>query len=685
MSPSIQDVLVSTDINNLLRRVAQIVSDSIGADCVVIQVLDAVDGGSALGTGVGRQRSALGQLARRLQEQVERAVTDGLQEIPLGAERSLFGAYRLSPALLQPFALGAGLYISVRCGSGSLGLCAGRTAEQDFQETDARQLFSIMRVLCLTIEQEHAELQRVRNLRPLVEAKHQWESTLDALPQLICLLDREGRVIRANRTLEVWGLGEVKSVRGSQVHDMLQPGCSDPACLLQECWDEAWQEMLEAGFAACDYSDRDRATELHFSVYRSTRSQYGDSTDEKGFAFLVVEDVSQARYAERLLQEYNQELERRLQERTLQLTKSNAALKVEVQDHLRDAKTLRESERRYTCLVETTLSGLYIVNNGRVVFCNNRFAEIFGYSLEEMQNMEMERLFPSDMAGTASSADPARDTGLVSEERIIGGVTKAGRQLWLQRKLTRVECFDEFSVMGNVIDITEQKNTEDALRQSERELHQLSNQLLEAQEAERKRIASELHDSIGQSISAIKFYAENAIREYADVLPGGVLDYLGGAVTRLRETVEEVRKISMNLRPSMLDDLGLAATVNWFTREYGQLFPEITVEKRIDVPEQSMSPTLKVAVFRIIQEALNNIAKHAQASRVSIDLLCDQHQIALTIRDDGKGFRQSDLKSGQGFGLSSMRERAKLTEGRFTLETSPGAGTSIHVVWSVVQ
>jgi len=239
-------------------------------------------------------------------------------------------------------------------------------------------------------------------------------------------------------------------------------------------------------------------------------------------------------------------------------------------------------------------------------------------------------------------------------------------------------------IMGNIIDITVQKDTEDALRLSQRDLKVLSGKLLEAQEVERKRIASELHDSIGQSISAIKFGMENAMREYESNLPGTGTLYLRGIIDKLRDTINEVRNISMNLRPSILDDLGLKATIKWFVREFVSLFPSIAVDLQIDMVESDLSDLQKIVIFRIIQESLNNIGKHAEANHVSVELLNTGDRLILSVKDDGKGFLPETFCAGQGFGLSSMRDRVKLTDGEFSIESAPGTGTLIRVSWPCI-
>src|SRR4030043_249370 len=157
-------------------------------------------------------------------------------------------------------------------------------------------------------------------------------------------------------------------------------------------------------------------------------------------------------------------------------------------------------------------------------------------------------------------------------------------------------------------------NLEDELRESENRLRALSSQLLTVQENERKRIAMELHDGIGQILTAIKFKVENILQEKGKARAKE--KSLEAIVPMVRESVEEVRRIQMDLRPSPLDDLGILATLGWFCREYQRIYSHIRIEKEIGLQEGEISPTLKTVIYRLTQEALNNIAKHSKAALI---------------------------------------------------------------------
>jgi signal transduction histidine kinase len=239
-------------------------------------------------------------------------------------------------------------------------------------------------------------------------------------------------------------------------------------------------------------------------------------------------------------------------------------------------------------------------------------------------------------------------------------------------------------------DITERKAAEEALQQSEKQLRHLSTKLLKAQESERKRIAQELHDSIGQSLSAIKFSVESALNWIGDEDTCRLHPAFGAlqaVVPMVQQTVEETRRIMTDLRPSILDDLGIVATLGWFIREFQKVYPNTHVEKRIEADDDEVPEALKIVIYRIVQEAFHNISKYSKAEYVDLCLSKSTRGIELFIEDNGIGFDIAEalaMKSPKsGLGIASMRERTELSGGVFNIQSTKGEGTTIHAQWSV--
>mgnify|MGYP000424580000 CR=1 FL=1 len=237
------------------------------------------------------------------------------------------------------------------------------------------------------------------------------------------------------------------------------------------------------------------------------------------------------------------------------------------------------------------------------------------------------------------------------------------------------------------MEIEERKRVEQALLDSKNELKSLSARLLSAGEQERKRIARELHDGIGQSFSAIKFQAERVLAGNGNPFDGNRAKDLRSIVTLVREAMEEVRRIIQDLRPSLLDDLGILATIGWFCREHQGRHPSVTITRDVKVQENDIPDPIKTAIYRILQEAMNNIAKYSEADQVTVSLARQNGCIRFSIEDNGRGFNRiapgTSRQPGNGFGMTTMRERAELSGGDFSLSTHPGQGTAIQVKWPV--
>jgi signal transduction histidine kinase len=220
-----------------------------------------------------------------------------------------------------------------------------------------------------------------------------------------------------------------------------------------------------------------------------------------------------------------------------------------------------------------------------------------------------------------------------------------------------------------------------SLRRSEKHLRLLSAKLIEAQERERKLIARELHDSIGASLTAIIYGLEDSLEKAS----GQQAAQLKEVLSMARETVEETRRISTNLRPAIVDDLGILATIRWFTRQFQGLYADIDIVQQLEVQEAAIAEPLKIVIYRILQEALNNVAKHSEAGTVRICLRQTEEKLQLTIEDDGEGFQPEVLvhqgDTEVGMGLESMKERTEISGGFFVIRSARGQGTVVEVSW----
>lgn len=235
------------------------------------------------------------------------------------------------------------------------------------------------------------------------------------------------------------------------------------------------------------------------------------------------------------------------------------------------------------------------------------------------------------------------------------------------------------------IDITEQKRNEMDLRLSEARLRELSGRLLTAQEEERQRIARELHDGIGSSLTGIMVFLQTILLRLEENSP--LVEPVRQLISVTENTIQEARRIMSDLRPSMLDDLGVLKTLEWFCREFQQLHPHVQIQRAIEIDEEDIPDPLKIVIFRLVQEAFHNVAKHSGAEHVTLALQKAGDRIRLAVEDNGIGFPADDLWSRKplmnGLGLTSMRERTELSGGHLTLSSTVGKGTVIRAEWSL--
>ena len=432
------------------------------------------------------------------------------------------------------------------------------------------------------------------------------------------------------------------------------------------------------------------------------------------------------------MEEARLDLEQRVVARTFELTESNARLKQEIAERLRTELALRLDESRLEALMKLNLmadlsikeatdfvleEGVRLTESeiGFLGFMNETETELTIHAwskhvMEECSIIQKSIHFPIEGSGLWGEAVRERAPFILNDYSLphpgkkgypkghvelirfmVVPVLDGDRIVAIGAMANKEEEYDKSDVrqlrlfLDGMWQIIGRRRDKEALQSSEAELRRLSSQLLNAQEEERKRISRELHDGIGQSLSAIKFTVETALNEMAQENPAQVSQSLETVVPLVQEAVEEVRTISRNLRPSVLDDLGILATISWFCREVEDTYSGIRIHKRINIKEDDVPDSLKTVMFRLLQEAVNNVTKHARASSIDLSLEGTDERIELTIEDNGIGFDlEKELAEGRlkdGIGLSSMRERAELSNGSFLIESHKGAGTRVRASW----
>lgn len=507
----------------------------------------------------------------------------------------------------------------------------------------------------------------------------------DALPQIVCVLEPDGTVVQTNRATETWGLGPVKESSFGSLHALLHPGCGDPDCGLKarigfavSCYQGDEEEQF-------DYADPVLSRDLRVTIgcaKGGSPSTAGKSWDRR---FAVVEDVSGEQVAQRRAVGFSRKLHRVLARRNQALTTTHEHLRV-VSSKLADARAeLEETRRRHRLVLEHTDAGLLMVSEGRVVYCNARFEFLLGYDKGELQGVAVGQLLPPGCLAPGALCGPDGEPAS-RRERVCEAKRRDGTDLWL-----RVSEVD-FATRGQrvqfitVTNVTEQMVAERAILASRLRLQRLSRSLISSQEDERQRIAGELHDSVGQALSLLKLMLHNLSTALVESGNGLVVEQLRACAEKTQETIDEVRRLSMDLRPAILDTGGVLLALARLSREVRQLKSGLAVHLETEVQESQVDGALKIHLFRIVQEAINNVIKHAGARNVWIRLHAGADGLTLEVADDGVGFNPAEFDAcARGLGLSGMRQRASLNRGVLQITSVPGQGTTLRVVWGLVR
>lgn len=223
--------------------------------------------------------------------------------------------------------------------------------------------------------------------------------------------------------------------------------------------------------------------------------------------------------------------------------------------------------------------------------------------------------------------------------------------------------------------------TEESLKESEGRLRHLTSQLLTAQEAERGRLALELHDDLGQSLTVLKMQLR-AIQREAPLESSKTRESLEHTLDFINQVIEKVRRLSRNLRPAILEDLGLTAALKHLFEEFSNQGILVTMD--LDDVQGYFSPEAQIAIYRTFQESLTNIAKHAEAAQIKVTIKRQNGNVAFRVEDNGNGFELQEVLSGdvtkRGLGLMAMDERIRLLGGKLQISSKPGTGTNISFV-----
>ena len=500
-----------------------------------------------------------------------------------------------------------------------------RCAEQRVQDRTVRLNQAVER-----LEAEIIDRQQIQN--QLAERGIHLRSILESVPECVKLLTQDGTLLEMNsaglRMIEAESLSQVL---GKRVAFLVNPEQREAFQALNQHAFEGGSGMLE--FEIVGFKGTRRWLEMHASPLRNPD---GHIT----CVLSVTRDITERHQAE---------------------------------------MRLRASESRFSTIFRASPVGICIttLEEGKYLDVNDAFCNLLGVSREE--------LIGQTSVGLKHWINPDDRGRLVQQIKLNGSQRnmegefrrKDGCIRSALRSLERLTLDGEDCVLTLFSDITESKGATAELLASRQSLKTLSHQLISAQETERRHLARELHDELGQVLTAMKIQLWGT-QQSADATMQARLEE---SLSMIDRAIDQVRNLSLNLRPPQLDDLGLVATLRWYLKKQAEI-ARFQQHFTVDPTDISVSTDLATTCFRITQEAVTNAIRHAAPREIFVELFQRDSELHLTIRDDGRGFEVPEAHQrssrGDSLGLSGMQERVNLALGQFEIDSTPGAGTTIH-------
>jgi len=352
-------------------------------------------------------------------------------------------------------------------------------------------------------------------------------------------------------------------------------------------------------------------------------------------------------------------------------------ISTDITEQKKRERLLIESEEKYRALFVKSPLPNWIYDSETLKFLEVNLAAIeqYGFSKEEFLCMNLYDIRPKERYGDVISAN-RKDLPETIDVDVVHK-KKNGELVKVHVTAHALRYGNKEARMAIVVDHTEQEKAKDKLIATTQQLRELASHLQNIREEERTTIAREIHDELGQQLTALKMDIAWLNRKW-DTENELIRNKIKSAIELADSTINAVRRIAAQLRPSMLDDLGLAEAVAWQSKEFSNR-TGIAVQCSSNIPDDKFSPAVTIAVFRIFQEALTNIARHAHATKVTCSLQKKGNVLCLTIIDNGVGFDINEQTKRKTLGLLGMKERAIILNGKYNIESKPGEGTSVSV------
>ncbi len=356
---------------------------------------------------------------------------------------------------------------------------------------------------------------------------------------------------------------------------------------------------------------------------------------------------------------------------------------IDITDQYLAERALQENEEKFRTLTETTSSAIFIYQDNKFVYLNPYTEILTGFSKDDLMNMDVWDIIHPDFKEEAKRIGMARLEGKSVPSRYsLKIITKDRDERWIDLSAGLISFNNRPAVIGTAFDITEIKNAETNLKESQERYRQLVLHMQTLRESERAAIAREMHDELGQLLTSLKMnlsiikkdIVEKKIQDINTIITE--FDSMSGVIDR---AVAGVRKMITELRPEVLDKLGLVPAIEWLVENFKKT-TKIDCSYKYSDESIKLDSEKELVVFRIIQEALTNISRHSNATKVNVSLIKKEGSIHLIIKDNGVGFDNKMLADKKTFGLMGMQERAASIAATFDIESKKGQGTVIKLV-----
>lgn len=399
-----------------------------------------------------------------------------------------------------------------------------------------------------------------------------------------------------------------------------------------------------------------------------------------GVAFILVTGTVSEEFAVNIIQQGADDYILKTNLTRLSPAITKAVEKKRIQKEKETAEKNIEKEKELSDSIINSLPAIFYFCDakGNFLRCNNNFENVSGYSCEEINKMLLENFFEPKKELVHKWIEKVFTRGYAETEAIFK--TRSGEKIPYYFTGSAVRFEDELCLIGIGMDISTRKQAEKELRQLNSELRRLSAHLQNVREEEQTRIAREIHDELGQQITGLKMDLNWLKKKLtSNTEPMAMQEKISLMNELLDKTILTIRKIASELRPSILDDLGLYAALEWQSQEFEKRF-NIPVQFSTEVKQLEIAPPVASGLFRIYQESLTNIARHAEAKNIVASLQLKDKNLVLTVADDGKGFVVNDDK--KTLGLLGMKERALTMGGKIAIKSEPGKGTIVTITVS---